>query len=117
MVPDDLLEERPTGVGSGDYPGAGHFELAERPLVHVPGAQIGHGERGRQSVRPTPEEALHGSRPAPVADPLQSGRIITGTKTVVQGGVADPALHALPLRPLVTVQPDPDRIRRIRIGL
>ena len=68
-------------------------------------------------MRPTPEEALHRARAAPVADPLQSGRIVTGTETVVQGGVADPGLHALPLGPLVTVQPDPDRIRRIRIGL
>src|SRR5664279_2074152 len=57
MVPDDLLEERPTGGRSVEYPGVGHFELAERQLVDVPSAQIRRGERGRQPVRPTPEEA------------------------------------------------------------
>lgn len=65
---------------------------------------------------PAPDEALHRTRPEPVADPLQPSRVVAVMETVIQCGVSDADPRALPLRPGVSAEPDPHRPWGVGVG-
>jgi hypothetical protein len=105
------------GGRAGEYSGVRDLELAERQLVDVPGAQIRRGEGGWQAVEPAPEEAGHRAGTQPVTQPLQQRRVLAAAEPVVQGGIPDPALGQLLLGRFMAVEPDPDRIWGVGVGL
>ena len=74
-------------------------------------------KRGRQLEKPLAEETLHLTRAESVTDLLQGVRILTFSESVIQGPVADPGLMQLTLGPFVPVEPKPDGVRSIGIGL
>ena len=117
VVADESLKERPPGGRPVEHQRVRHLELAERQLMHIPGAQVGGGEHLREPGKPAPEERGNRARAQPVAQPLQQRRISAGAEPVAQRGIADAGLAELPLGPLVPVQPDPDREGRITVDL
>jgi hypothetical protein len=100
---DQGLEERPGPAGGIEYQGAGHFDLAHGDLPPLPGPLVGQAEGQREAVQPPLGEHLDGAGLQPVADLLQSGRVVTGGKAVGQLGERDPGLGGLPLGPLVPI--------------
>src|SRR3954471_13849858 len=68
-------------------------------------------------MAPPPKEAVHRPRPEPVANLLQGFGVVARAEPIVERLEADPALVALAFGPLVTVEVDPNRPRRVSVGL
>src|SRR5437764_10218371 len=68
-------------------------------------------------MEPAPEEGVDGARAKAVADALERGRIGTPAEAVIKFLIGDASLVQLALGPGVSVEPEPDRIGRIRVGL
>ena len=117
VVSDQGLEERPGPAGGIEHQGAGDPGLAHGDLPPVPGPLIARAEGQREAMQPPLGEHLDGARLQPVADLLQSGRVLAGREAVGQLGKRDPGLGGLPLGPLVPVDPDLGRAGEIRADL
>src|SRR6266516_2429955 len=63
------------------------------------------------------EKTLHCARSKTIADLLQCDRIFTRTEAVIQCFIANSSFLQRPLGPLLTVEPKPNRKRRIGISL
>ena len=96
-----------------EHQGARHLHLSHRQLPPIAGGAVVLGQRQRQDRPPALGEHLDRARAEPVADRLQRGRISAGSEPVGQLGEPDPGLGRLPLGPLVTVDPDLHRVRKI----
>src|ERR1700682_913119 len=68
-------------------------------------------------MEPAPEEGVDGARAKAVADALQRGWIGTPAEAIVEFLVGDASLVQLALGPTMPVEPEPDRIRRVGVGL
>ena len=117
MVSDYPFKPHPPGLRSVKDTGLGDLELAEGQLVGVTGLEVLGAEGRRQTPPPTPEEAAHGPRTQPITGALQRFGIGARAESVVQGLLGDARFLQLPLGPLVAVEPPPDRIRRVGVGL
>lgn len=65
----------------------------------------------------TAEERPDGAGAEPVADGLQADRVVAGRDPVGQLGEPDPGVNGLAFGPLVTVDPDLDRVREVGTDL
>src|SRR5882724_2258262 len=117
MIPDHAFKPHPARLRPVEHAGIGNLELSERHLIPIPGAEVGLGEGRRQTPGPAGEKALHGRWAELIADLLQRGRITAGTKSVIQGFIANAGLVQLPFGPLMTIEPQPDGKGRIGVGL
>ena len=117
VVGHERLEEAPGPAGVVEDEGAGDLDLAHRQLPEVAGPPVLVGERGRDDRRPAVEEALDVVGAEPVADRLQSARVLTGGEAVGQLAEGETGPAGLALGPLVTVQPDLGRIGEVGADL
>src|SRR3954449_5816971 len=117
VVGNQRFEERASVAGLVEHDRAGDLDLPHRQLPPVPVHPISLAEWHRQAGQPAVEESLDVGRAEPVADRLEPLRVGAGGEPVRQRGPADPGLRGLPFRPLVTVQPDLDRIREVGADL
>src|SRR5215207_690436 len=117
MVTDDTLEEGAPSLGAVEHAGVGDLELAEGQLIGVASLQILSRKRRWQPVEPAPEERVDCCRAKSVADTLQRRRISAPTEAIVERCESNASLLQLALRPTVAIQPQPDRVRRVGIGL
>ena len=113
VVSDQRLEE-PTGVaGSVEHQGAGYLDLPHRALPPVAGIAVALAQGQRQQRQPPLGEHVEVARSQPVTDGLQRGGVIAGREPVGQLGKADPGAGSLALDPLVPVDPDLGRVRKV----
>src|SRR5213594_1012075 len=117
MIANDSFEPQPTGLRPVKHASVRHFKLAEGQRVYVTGAKIGRRERRRQPMHPAPEKTLDGLGAEPLANLLQGGGILTRPEAVIQCLVPNARMLKLPLGPFVSVEPQPDRERRVRVRL
>jgi len=117
MIPDHSFKPHPTCLRPVEHAGVGNLELPERHLITVSSPEIGLSKRRRQSPQPPPEEALHRAGTEAITDLLQCGGILAAPESITQGFITDAGFLQLSFGPLVAIQPDPDRIGRIRVGL
>jgi hypothetical protein len=102
VIPDHSFKPHPVRLRPVEHAGVGNLELPERHLITVSSPEVGLGKRRGRSPQPPPEEALHR----------------TWTEAITDFCNAAASWHVqLPFGPLVAIQPDPDRVRRIGVGL
>jgi hypothetical protein len=94
VVGDQGLEERPGPAGRVEHQRAGHLDLAHGDHLPVPGPLVGQAEGQREAVQPPLGEHLDGARLQPVADLLQSGRVLAGREPAGSSVNAIPAWAA-----------------------
>src|SRR5207302_10963420 len=93
------------------------LELAKGQLIGVARLEVSGRERRRKTMEPAPEEGVHGSGTESVADALEGGRIGAPAEAVVERLVRDASLVQLALGPAVAVEPQPDRVGCVGVGL
>ena len=116
VIPDHSFKPHPTRLRSIEHTRVGDFHVPEGQVVDVASLQILLGQWRRQTAQPPPEEALGCTWTQPVADLLQSQRIVTATEAVIKLFIANSSFFQLLLRPLVPVKPEPYRIGSVRVG-
>ena len=89
VVADDVFEEHPARNRLIEQLGQRELGLQNRQLVAVARGPIRSGERVRQPGQPLAQQRIDLLFSEPVADPLQSYRIIDGGEAVVQRGEPD----------------------------
>src|SRR6478735_9240313 len=90
------------------------MSLAARTLAM---STIRRRQRQRYPWPPPVGERRNVGRAEPIADRLQPDRVVGGGESVVQRGESDPGPGRLLLGPLMSVQPDLDRIRQVGTDL
>jgi hypothetical protein len=117
VVGNQRLEE-PAGVAwRVEHQGAGDLDLPHRALPPVAAIPIRLAQRQRQTSKPALHEDVDGGWPEPVADRLEHGRVGAGPKPVGQLRDGQPGLGGLAFGPLVTVDPDLDRVGEVGADL
>src|SRR6478752_2316587 len=117
VVRDERFEERPTVAGPVEHHRAGHLDLPHRQIPPIPVLTIRGRQRQRYPWPPPVGERRNVGRAEPVTDRLQPDRVVGGGESVVQRGESDPGPGRLLLGPLMSVQPDFDRIRQVGTDL
>ncbi len=100
LIPNHTLEPHPACLWPVEHACVRYLELAECQLVDVTGSQVRLSERGRQTANPSPEETLDRPWAQSITDFLQSCRVGAGSKSVVQGFIANPGFFLASFAPV-----------------
>ena len=117
MIANHPFKPHPPRLRPVEHTGVRHFKLAEGQRIAVAGTKIRGRERRRQAMHPTPEKTLHGLGAEALTDLLQRSGVLTRPEAIIQRLVSNAGVLKLPLGPFMTVEPQPNRKRRIRVGL
>ncbi len=117
LIGQRLLKPCASGGGPIEHSGVGDLKLSERERMPVPAPAVLVGQRRGQRALPALEEPADILSRQAVADPGERLRVIARGEPVIQRPEGDALLGGLLLGPLVPVEIDPHRERRIGDGL